>query len=204
MRGTTLGVDNPTSGFAFVLRDILARHGLREDREYTVVVAGSTSQRLEALRSGSLAATMLYPPYTALAVEAGFHVLASSTEYYAAYASLATAGIASWIADHGMEVTGAIAAVRQALRWIYDPAHADGVQDVLRSELSISARVAADTYAAFVDPVDGFGEDASLDEAGLRQVIALRAAYTNPLGRFSEPMEHLDLRWYQEATHLLP
>jgi ABC-type nitrate/sulfonate/bicarbonate transport system substrate-binding protein len=40
LRGSVLGVDNPTSGFAIVLRDILARNGLLLERDYTFTVAG--------------------------------------------------------------------------------------------------------------------------------------------------------------------
>ena len=50
LRGAVLGVDNPTSGFAMVLRDILARNGLLLERDYTFTVAGGTSNRLDALK----------------------------------------------------------------------------------------------------------------------------------------------------------
>ena len=76
LRGAVLGVDNPTSGFAIVLRDILARNGLLLERDYTFTVAGGTSNRLDALKNGSVAATILYAPYDVLATQAGFNQLA--------------------------------------------------------------------------------------------------------------------------------
>ena len=57
LRGAVLGVDNPNSGFALVLRDVLARNGLLLERDYTFTIAGGTSDRLGALTSGSVAAT---------------------------------------------------------------------------------------------------------------------------------------------------
>src|SRR6266581_1695239 len=89
LRGSILGVDNPTSGFAVVLRDILARNGLLLDRDFTFTIAGGTSDRLDALKRGAVAATILYAPYDVLATRAGFNQLAISTDYYPAYASLA-------------------------------------------------------------------------------------------------------------------
>src|SRR5207244_1031119 len=97
LRGTTLGVDNPTSGFALVLRDMLARHGLMLDADYRLAVVGGTAERLHALRSGAVAATILYAPFDLMAEDAGFRRLAISTDYYAAYASLTTTGLGTWV-----------------------------------------------------------------------------------------------------------
>jgi hypothetical protein len=96
-------------------------------------------------------------------------------------------------------VTGAIAAMLEALRWIHDPAHAAEAQQILRRELALTAPIAARAYAAFVDPLIGFGREAELSEAGLRRVIALRAATGISLGRLGRQAEHLDLRWYRRA-----
>ena len=95
LRGAVLGVDNPNSGFAIVHRDILARNGLLLERDYTFTVAGGTSNRLDALKNGSVAATILYTPYDMLATQAGFNQLATSTDYYPAYASLANSMLCS-------------------------------------------------------------------------------------------------------------
>jgi ABC-type nitrate/sulfonate/bicarbonate transport system substrate-binding protein len=201
LRGAVLGVDNPSSGFALVLRDMLARNGLLLDRDYGFVVAGGTSARLEALTQGRVAATILYAPFAAAAAQVGFHQLAVSTDYYRAYASLATAGTAAWIAAHGADVTRYIAAMLQALRWIHDPAHAPEIQSILCAEdgLALDATLVAHAYADFVAPATGFAVDARLDEAGVRQVIALRAAYGNPPRSLGQPEDYQDLRWYEQA-----
>jgi ABC-type nitrate/sulfonate/bicarbonate transport system substrate-binding protein len=201
LRGAVLGVDNPFSGFALVLRDMLARNGLLLNRDYVVTVAGGTSARLEALTRGSVAATILYAPFDAAAEQAGFQRLATSTEYYGAYASLATAGTATWIETHGDGVIHYIAAILRSLRWIYDPIHAFEAQSILRAEdiLGLDAAQAAHAYAAFVAPAIGFDVEARLDTAGLQQVIALRATYGNPPRPLGEPADYQDLRWYEQA-----
>ena len=198
LRGSVLGVDNPTSGFALVFRDILARYGLLLDRDYTFTVAGGTSDRLGALKSGAVAATILYAPFDIQAMKAGFNQLATSKDYYPAYASLATAGIQTWVEDHSDEVISYITAYLKALRWIYDPAHAHDVQAIMQNEpdLGLDATLTHHVYAAFVDPKSGFGQDAMLDETGLQQVIDLRAKYVStPIQR--ELAYYSDSRRYQ-------
>jgi ABC-type nitrate/sulfonate/bicarbonate transport system substrate-binding protein len=206
LRGTVLGVDNSGSGFALVLRDMLACHGLTLDRDYTFAVSGGTSARLDALRAGNVSATLLYPPFDALAEAAGFRRLATSTQLYPAYASLATSATRPWIEAHGDAVMRYIAAILQALRWLYDPANAPSAQALLRDEPALGgldAATAARAYTDFTAPTTGFGREAPLDMAGLRQVIALRATYATPAGVHRTPLRapeaYCDLRWYERA-----
>jgi len=198
LRGSMLGVDNPTSGFALVLRDILSRKGLLLKRDYTFTVAGGTSNRLDALKRGSVAATILYAPFDVQATRAGFTQLATSSDYYPAYASLATAGVQTWIEQHTDEITSYITAYLKALRWIYDPAHANDVQAIMQNEpsLGLDASLAPSVYAAFVDPRAGFGQDAMLDDVGLQQVIDLRATYASSPVVDRVLAHYRDLRWY--------
>ncbi len=197
LRGTILGVDNPASGFAIVLRDLLARNELQLDRDYTFTVTGGTSDRLGALKSGAVAATILYAPFDLQATRAGFNQLATSTDYYPSYASLATAGIQTWIEQHSEEVATYISACRKALHWIYNPGHALEVQSIMQNEpsLGIDATLAPQVYDSFVNPKTGFGENALLDDAGLQQVIDLRAMHAStPIQR--DLAYYRDLRWF--------
>lgn len=202
LQGTVLGVDNPTSGFALVLQDMLARNGMKLDQDYTFTATGGTSARLDALKAGSVAATILYAPFDSIAFERRYSRLASSNEYYAAYASLSTASTRDWLATNGQIVTRYITALRQALHWIYDPAHIEAVQSILAGEgsLDLDADLATRAYTAFVDPTTGFGIDGSLDAVGLQQVIDIRATYGLQPQLLNTPATYLDLRWYQLAT----
>ena len=197
LRSSMLGVDNPTSGFAIIFRDILARNGLLLERDYTFTVAGGTSDRLDALRRGSVAATIFYAPFDVQANREGFNQLAISTDYYPAYASLATAGNQSWIEQHNDILTNYITAYLKALRWIYDPIHANDVQAIMQNEpsLALEASLASYVYAAFVDPICGFGQNAILDDAGLKQVLDLRAAYASSPTTKQDLAYYRDLRW---------
>jgi ABC-type nitrate/sulfonate/bicarbonate transport system substrate-binding protein len=201
LRGAVLGVDNPASGFALVLRDILARNGLDLERDYTFAVAGGTSARLTALMSGTVIGTILYAPFDTLAAEKGFCKLASSTDYYTAYASLSTAATQTWVDTHADLVIRYITALKHALRWIYDPTHAAATQAIMEKEsaLGLDATLAVKAYTAFVHPTTGFGEDGTLNEAGLQQVIDLRATYGSPSGPQGVPANYLDPRWYRQA-----
>lgn len=202
LRGTTLGVDNPTSGFALVLRDLLQRHGLTLDRDYSFAVAGATHTRCDALLAGAIAATILYAPFDLHAAGHGCVRLTSSSSEYSAYASGSTAGVRQWIKAHPETVTQYVAAILQALRWLQDPANAEAAQALMRSEpaLGVAPELVAQVYDSFVAPAAVHGIDAAaLDEDGLRQVIVLRQAYGPADIRLGQPEDYCDSRWYQAA-----
>lgn len=202
LHGATVGVDNPTSGFALVLRDLLSRNGLEWERDYAVAVAGSTNMRLDALLRGDIAATILYPPFDLAATRAGCRRLAASSDYYSAYASLATAGTQSWLEAHVDTMTAYIRAILQALHWLYNPAHAADALALMADEPALGLDTASveAAYAAFTAAHEGFGRDAQLDDAGLAQVIALRVVYGNPPRPLGTPVDYRDPQWYDAAS----
>ncbi|HEY8323729.1 MAG: ABC transporter substrate-binding protein [Ktedonobacterales bacterium] len=202
LRGRAVGVDNPGSGFALVLRDLLERGGLALERDYHFTVAGGTGARAAALAEGALAATLVYPPFDLLLASKGCHRLSDSTSVYLAYASQALAGERGWVTAHGQQVTAYIAALLAALDWLYTPANRAAVEDLLATEAELGAAEVASslTYAAFTDPQVGFGRLAALSEAGLAQVIALRARFGDlPADTLGQPADYCDLRWYERA-----
>lgn len=203
LRGQAIGVDNPDSGFALVLRDLLARGGLLLGRDYQFTVAGGTGARAEALARGDLAATLVYPPFDLLLANAGCHRLSDSTSVYPAYASQALAGERGWVEANGERVAAYIAALLSALDWIYTPTERDAVEALLATEPALGASDVAPVlaYAAFTEPDLGFGRTAALSEAGLAQVIALRAHYGDlPAEALGQPADYCDLRWYEQAV----
>src|SRR5487761_2443272 len=190
LRGQAVGVDNPGSGFALALRDLLARAGLTLGQDYTFTVAGGTGARAAALAQGTLAATIVYPPYDLMLAAKGCHALATSTDAYSAYASQALAGTTPWVAAHSETVTRYIGALLAALAWLYAPVQRTAVEALLGSEpaLGVGGAVsAAQAYAAFTDPQTGFGREA-----------ALSARY-GPVATLGQPADYCDLRWYERA-----
>src|SRR5262252_8242668 len=65
LKGRTLSVDALTTGYAFVLFDILRRNGLG-DGDYQVAKVGGMVQRFNALREHKQDGTMLSTPYNIL------------------------------------------------------------------------------------------------------------------------------------------
>ncbi|KAA0999179.1 ABC transporter substrate-binding protein [Paraburkholderia panacisoli] len=81
LRGADILVDATDNGFVTALRAMLADAGIGAD-EYRLVPAGGVQERLEALLARQGVATLLGPPFDAMALKAGFVRISSVQESY--------------------------------------------------------------------------------------------------------------------------
>ena len=194
LRGKELTVDALTTGYSFVLQEMLEKGGLHPG-DYTLVRAGGALERFNDLMAGKHAGTLLLSPFEVPAEAKGFHLLGSAVDVLGHYQGIVMAARRPWVAAHGPEVAGFIRAYREALDWLYDPAHHDEAIQVLRTHLpSMSEPLAMRAYAILLDPAGGFTRDAAVDMDGVRTVLRLRSKYGHvPL---DDPGKYLDLEGF--------
>ncbi|MDN8618824.1 ABC transporter substrate-binding protein [Variovorax ginsengisoli] len=84
LRGATILVDAPRNGFVVALRAMLAQRGIDSDA-YSLETVGGVKERFDALGAGRGDATLLGPPFDAMALEAGLSRLASVQALYPAF-----------------------------------------------------------------------------------------------------------------------
>src|SRR5262249_10055458 len=74
LKGRTVSVDAMTTGYAFVVRELLARNGIAES-DVTYVRAGGTATRYRDILAGKHDATLMRTPFELLLRERGFNEL---------------------------------------------------------------------------------------------------------------------------------
>ncbi|MDO8905614.1 ABC transporter substrate-binding protein [Hydrogenophaga sp.] len=84
LRGATVLVDGPSNGFIVALRAMLAEAGLGQ-HAYSLAPVGGVKERFDAMVSGRGDATLLGPPFDAMAIEAGMSRLASIQDRYPSF-----------------------------------------------------------------------------------------------------------------------
>lgn len=77
LKGKRIGVARPGSSDDYGVRVALQKWGLQADKEVTLLAVGGQPSRLAALQSGRVDATLLQPPLTVSARQAGFNEIAS-------------------------------------------------------------------------------------------------------------------------------
>ena len=198
LKGRTVSVDAMTTGYAFVVRELLARNGVAES-DVRYVRAGGTANRYRDLLAGKHDATLLRTPFELLVRERGFNQLATA-EALGAYQG--TAGIArrSWARDHERELVGFIRGYRAGIDWLYDRANRDVVEAILVANIrDMTPALAKKSYDLLLADKGGITRDAALDLEGIRTVLALRSKYGQPQKTLTDPVKYVDLSYYEKA-----
>ena len=200
LKGKTVSVDARTTGYAFVLFEMLERGGLRLDQDYTVVRAGGVLQRFQALLERKHDATLLLSPFELQAEARGFKRLGNATDVLGAYQGLVGGARKSWADANRDAVVGYIRAFSEAVDWLYDPRNTDEAVAILRKNLpSMPEAVAKATYGVLLSPSDGFQKKAKIDMEGVRNVLKLRSKYAEPRKSLTDPSKYYDDSFYREA-----
>jgi NitT/TauT family transport system substrate-binding protein len=81
LKGQPIGSLNPGGLVDTLLRRILTQGGLQPERDVILLNMGGTPERYAALKSGSVAASMLSSPHSLRAGKDGFYKLAATADY---------------------------------------------------------------------------------------------------------------------------
>lgn len=186
LRGQRVAVDAMTTGFAFVLREILGRAGIADAVEWVAV--GGGAQRLAALVEGAQAATLLNTPLDLAAEAKGFRRLARAQDVVGPYQGIVAASRVGVVAERRAALVAFARAFRETLA-LLDADHAEAAT-ILAENAKMPPPVAARAVAALLDPARGIIRDQAISDDGLRTVLRLRSHFTGkPL---DDPSRYLD------------
>ena len=199
LKGRTVMVDALTTGYAFVLFDMLKRNGLQKG-DYKVEKAGGVMARFEAIKEKKHDGTMLITPFDILAKANGLNVLQYAIDLYGNYQGLVAASRRAWAAENPKLVQAYIRGTIAGVDFLLDPANKDEAIAILRKHLpQMSEQVAAQSYPLMAGP-KGFTPKAALNPEGVRKVLELRGEYGEPRKAMGDPMKYYDPTYYQAAT----
>jgi ABC-type nitrate/sulfonate/bicarbonate transport system substrate-binding protein len=201
LRGKTLSVDALTTGFAFVLRKMLALNGIAES-DVNFERAGGVMQRWEALKSGKHAGTLLITPFELIAQKLGLRLLQSAREVIPRYQGLVGAARRGWAAANGAVLTEFIRAHLESLAWLHDRANKAAACAILVEKVpNMSPELASATYDELLKLPGGFEPKARMDAEGMNAVLALRSEYGRPQKTLTDGGKYVDLSFYERAQN---
>lgn len=213
LRGKPIAVDAPDTGFSFLLRKILAEHGLRlENGDYTLQPVGGVALRYAALQAGRtpagapVYASMINYPFAAQLREP-VEVLARAEDYVFPYQGGAFTVRHDYSASHPETVTSFLRAIIAGGDFARRPENRAAVLAHIAAELGVSAEIAGRELDASLDPDTGENPLARMDKQALIGTIELRqefGGFIAPLGNIRKlvkpcPNCLYDDRFWKEA-----
>ncbi|HEX8353152.1 MAG TPA: ABC transporter substrate-binding protein [Pyrinomonadaceae bacterium] len=213
LRGKPIAVDAPDTGFSFLLRKILAEHGLRlENGDYTLQPVGGVALRYAALQAGRTSAgapvyaSMINYPFAAQ-LRDPVKVLARAEDYVFPYQGGAFTVRHDYSASHPETITKFLRAFIAGGDFARQPQNRAAVVAHIAAELGVSAEIAARELDASLDPDTGENPLARMDMQALIGTIELRqefGGFTAPLGNIRKLVKPCpdclyDDRFWKEA-----
>jgi ABC-type nitrate/sulfonate/bicarbonate transport system substrate-binding protein len=201
LRGKTMGVDALTTGYAFVLMEMLEQNGLKLNADYGTERAGGVAARHRALLEKKFAATMLVSPFEVEAEALGFNRLGNANQTLGRYQGVVAGVRQSWARQNPAKVTGYIRAYADAVEWLYNPANKNEAIGIFMANLPNATREAAETaYRVLLAPANGFQRRAAIDMQGVDTVLRLRGKYASPRKEMGPANRYYDPSFYDAAT----
>jgi ABC-type nitrate/sulfonate/bicarbonate transport system substrate-binding protein len=150
IRGERVAVSALKSTDAYILDKMLQANGLSKD-DYSVIQAGGSTDRAAAIQAGSVAASLVIPPYDQVLVDAGYERLDVSSNTLTDYLWETNFASGAWLETNKKTAQSYCNAWLKAVDWIYDPANRDEAIDILERELKVSEGHASKAFDLYAD-----------------------------------------------------
>ena len=174
LRGTEIAVDAVQSGWAPILRRLLADGGL-SSADYSLAPLGATSRVFSAVVEGRASAAMVSIPWWLRAHDEGLALLADHRRVLPRLQGSCGASKADWLGSNEATAVSYLRALITATTWMYQPRNATLLRTIVADEVGMSPPHAKALCKAMLDPVAGWPPSAMLDMTGMELVGELRA-----------------------------
>lgn len=198
LKGKEIALDSPSTGYAFVLRNMFEKNGLGPN-DTKWVPFGGTRERLVALREKKAAAAMISEPFTAQARQEGFAILGEAVSALGPYQANVQIANRPWAKENEDTVVRYIRSLLAAIDWLYDPANKAEAVKILAVNAKIPESAAAPSIEGVTNGQAAVARRGEMNMEGLRNVIALREKYGQPQKKLGAPEKYYDPTWYNKA-----
>lgn len=200
LKGRTVTVDAMTTGFAFVLREVLARKGVPES-DVKFERAGGVANRFRMMiENPDHAATTQMTPFDLLGEARGFNTVARARDVLGPYLGLVAGVKRSWAEANRDLVVRFIRAYAKGVEAMYDPQNRPIVEALLVANVSgMTPELAAKAYDIYVNDKTGFFRKPVFDAEGAKTVLALRSKYGVPQKTLTDTARYYDTSYLEAA-----
>ena len=196
LKGKILGVSQLQSASTLNLRQLMSKHGLK-DNEYTVLQVGGSGKRYAAIQSKQIAGSLITEPVNFEAMDAGFRKLGGVYDA-SVVPSVVLAVTRSWASANEKLLVGFLRAVYKAQDWLNNTKNKKAAVDLM-VDLSKAHRSSVErTYDKFTSQLKVYNRGA-ITAAVIKQTLQDMAeigAISKPI---PDPNKLLDLSYRQKA-----
>ena len=171
LKGKTIVLGGLVDITSIYWRRMAAANGLQEG-DVDITVIGATAGRFAALKSGTVDATMVLPPFNFLAEAAGFKNLGLVIDYVKDFPFTGLEVSKGWASAHMATAKALLAALDESAQWFYVPGNRDALIKMGAKNFNISEAEATQSLD-FLRKIQYFAPDGKVSKRNLENLIAV-------------------------------
>lgn len=181
LRGKTIILGGPNDITRVFMDKVAVGSGVRPD-DLTYTFAGASADRYAALISGAVDASMLLPPFSFRAADAGFPIVAQVQKFVPRFPFGGLAARTAWAQSHPDLVIAFDKSYVQGFRWLANPANRAQAVQILVDVTNSNPDDAQRTYDLYVSRLQLYSNTGRFARADFAMVIdtLLQTKQINP------------------------
>jgi NitT/TauT family transport system substrate-binding protein len=187
LKGKTIVLGGLVDITAIYWNRMATANGLKKG-DVDITIVGSTAGRFAALKSGTVDATMVLPPFNFLAEAAGFKNIGLVIDYVKDYPFTGLEVSKPWATAHMDLAKRLLAALDESATWFYAPENRDALIKMGASHFKIDEKEAAQSLD-FLRKIQYFAPNSKVSRKGLDSLIQVM----RESGDVSNPIKAQDL-----------
>jgi NitT/TauT family transport system substrate-binding protein len=148
LAGKTLGVFSLQDIDVIYTNEMMSQFGITAG-QYKMLAVGESTDKLAAVRAGSIAAAPLYPPTNFQATEAGLHEIFNTSQLKEGQLPSFYIIQNSWGQAHRTQVIAFLKSLNEAHDFLFNPANKSTVISIIEKHTGLSADLAGQSYNVF-------------------------------------------------------
>ena len=174
LRGKTVGVDSLTGGTTLMLREVFEKAYKLSEKDYKLLVVGTSPDRYAALKGGSVQVTFMGPPFNLRARHEGFTRLTTFHEHLGPIQFVVQFANDDYLKSNRAEVVKFLKAMAEATKWLYDPKNKEEAIGVYTKILKSPRETAEADYRYLIEEFKPFSLDGSINKQAIEKTFDLR------------------------------
>lgn len=177
LKDRTIAVDALSTGFAFLLREMLEINGL-DINSYTFKSFGAPKERWQAIKNGEAAGALLNAHFESIAHQKNYKTLTSSPDPWDNYEGNTFCAGTQFLNDGPVDAF--ITALLAAVAFTKDPQNTDAVAIALTEHIGkLTPAVALEVAKSLQGNRSILDHKLTVSRGGIAEVLRLREKYTN-------------------------
>jgi ABC-type nitrate/sulfonate/bicarbonate transport system substrate-binding protein len=204
IKGKTIGVDSLSGGTTLMLKEVFEKAYKLSDKDYRLLVVGTSPQRYAALKGGSVQVTFMGPPFNLKARSEGFTKLTTFHEHLGPIQFVVQFANEDYLKSNRAEVVKFLKGMAESTRWLYDSKNKEEALAIYLKVLKGTREAAEADYRYLIEEFKPFPVDGSIGKQSIEKTFELREKAGKYEGKKAPPYtNYVDMTLVEDAKKQL-